>query len=386
MKNIILLGSTGSIGTQVADVLRRHRGRFRLVALAGHSNLGVMQSQIREFSPRLAAVGDRNAAGKLKEWCSANHMRTEVLSGPEGLIEAASYQPADLVVSSVVGSIGIEPLMAAIRSKKDVALANKEALVVAGELIMAEARRCGVRILPVDSEHSAIFQCLKNEDRRQVKRLLLTASGGPFYRSTKKASSISVADALAHPTWVMGRKITIDSATLMNKGLEAIEAHHLFGLRMEQIEIVIHPQSIVHSLVEFVDGTVLAQLSKPDMRLPIQYALTYPRRYPSAVETLDLAAVGHLEFAKPDFRRFPCLGLALEAGRAGGTMPAAMNAANEVAVESFLAGKIGFSSIPEVIARVMKTHRAHPRPGLKKLLETDRAARSTAGELVGKLK
>jgi 1-deoxy-D-xylulose-5-phosphate reductoisomerase len=382
MKNIIILGSTGSIGTQVTDVVRRMASRFRIVGLSAHSNIPLLKEQIREFRPRIVTVGSEAAVDELTSWCRKNRLSVTVNSGLEGLIENAEHPDGELVLSSVVGAVGLQPLMAALRSGKDVALANKEALVVAGDLIMKEARRRHRVVLPVDSEHSAIFQCLKNEGHKAVRRILLTASGGPFYRLKKEQSDITVEEALAHPTWIMGKKITIDSATLMNKGLEAIEASKLFGVPLENIEIIIHPQSIVHSMVEFSDGSVIAQLSMPDMRLPIQYALTWPGRCPSPVKPLDLARVQKLEFDIPDFSRFPCLALALKAGKKGGTLPAVMNAANEVAVQGFLSKQVRFDEIPRIIEKVMKAHAFVKNPGMQKLLDVDADARRKAKELL----
>jgi 1-deoxy-D-xylulose-5-phosphate reductoisomerase len=382
MKNIIILGSTGSIGTQVTDVVRRMASRFRIVGLSAHSNIPLLKEQIREFRPRIVTVGSEAAVDELTSWCRKNRLSVTVNSGLEGLIETAEHPDGELVLSSVVGAVGLQPLMAALRSGKDVALANKEALVVAGDLIMKEARRRHRVVLPVDSEHSAIFQCLKNEGHKAVRRILLTASGGPFYRLKKEQSDITVEEALAHPTWIMGKKITIDSATLMNKGLEAIEASKLFGVPLENIEIIIHPQSIVHSMVEFSDGSVIAQLSMPDMRLPIQYALTWPGRCPSPVKPLDLARVQKLEFDIPDFSRFPCLALALKAGKKGGTLPAVMNAANEVAVQGFLSKQVRFDEIPRIIEKVMKAHAFVKNPGMQKLLDVDADARRKAKELL----
>jgi 1-deoxy-D-xylulose-5-phosphate reductoisomerase len=375
MKKIVILGSTGSIGTQALDVVRSNPREFSVVGLAGRSNLALLKRQITEFKPRIAAVWSDEDAAELARWCRRHRRGARIVSGLPGLREVARTASAELVLSAVVGSIGLEPLLAAIAAGKTIALANKEALVIAGELIMSEARAHGVTILPVDSEHSAIFQCLKNEKISAARRILLTASGGPFYRSVKEPADITVADALAHPTWKMGKKITIDSATLMNKGLEAIEASHLFGVGLDRIEIVIHPQSIVHSLVEFVDRSVIAQMSMPDMRLPIQYALTYPARIPSRVPPLDLPLVRTLSFDVPDFRRFPCLELALSAGRRGGTMPAVMNAANEVAVGRFLSGDILFTDIAGIISAVMKKHRTVRRPTLDTIIAADAAAR-----------
>lgn len=380
MRNIVILGSTGSIGTQVIDVVKANRQSLKIVGLSGHSNVALLRRQIAAFKPRVASVWEETAAAELRQWCGAKGYRTKILSGIDGLTAVATEPSADMVLSAVVGSIGLQPLVAAIKQRKDIALANKEALVVAGDLIMPLARQYGVKILPVDSEHSAIFQCLNGEDDRAVARILLTASGGPFYRKRLHPSAISVARALAHPTWIMGKKITIDSATLMNKGLEAIEAHHLFSVPLDRIDIVIHPQSIVHSMVEYVDGAVIAQLSNPDMRLPIQHALLHPLRCPSPVKRLDFTKLVSLEFDRPDFRRFPCLGLALEAGRTGGTMPALMNAANEVAVHAFLNGAIGFGDIPKVIAAAVRRHAVTKKPGLDDIRAADTEGRERARE------
>jgi 1-deoxy-D-xylulose-5-phosphate reductoisomerase len=384
MKNIIILGSTGSIGTQAADVVRRMPSRFRIVGLSAYANIPLLKEQIQEFKPEAVAVGEKAAAAELEHWCRKQRLSVTVSSGMQGLVEVAQHPGGNLVLSAVVGAVGLTPLFAALRSGKDIALANKEALVVAGPLIMDEARRRGAAVIPVDSEHSAIFQCMKNEERKAVRRLLLTASGGPFYRRKKRPASITVDEALAHPTWIMGKKITVDSATLMNKGLEAIEASNLFGIPLDAIEIVIHPQSIVHSMVEFSDGSVIAQLSMPDMRLPIQYALTYPERCPSPVVPLDLKKIRKLEFDAPEFSRFPCLELALKAGKTGGTMPAVMNAANEVSVEGFLARRVSFAAIPRIIERVMGSHQCVRNPGIEHLLEADEHARKIAGEIADK--
>ncbi|MFH1368758.1 MAG: 1-deoxy-D-xylulose-5-phosphate reductoisomerase [Elusimicrobiota bacterium] len=383
MKRLCILGSTGSIGLQAIEVVRRHRDKLSITALSAYSNVEKLKSQIKEFRPEIVSVWSEKSAKELKSWIIKNGIRAEVIPGLEGLIRAASDNKADMVLSAVVGSVGIRPLIEAIRCGKDIALANKEALVVAGGLVMQEAAKWNVRILPVDSEHSAIFQCLKNEDPGSVKRIILTASGGPFYKSAKKHSRISVEDALAHPTWEMGPKITIDSATLMNKGLEAIEAHHLFGVPMKKIGIIIHPQSIVHSMVEFLDSSVIAQLSIPNMRLPIQYALLYPARMKSPVRALDLARAGRLDFAEPDFKKFPCLELALEAGSEGGTVPAVMNAANEIAVKLFLDRKLSFSKIPAIISKTMKLHKKIARPALNDILYADVWARKKAVEASG---
>ena len=385
VRNLAILGSTGSIGVNALDVVRRlNRGgeAFRVVALSAHSNLALLEKQILEFRPRLAVSGDGASAEAVRQWARKRRLAIRVDAGVEGLVRAASMPEADMVLSAVVGSVGLHPLLAALRAGKNVALANKEALIVGGEAVMAAARRHGGRIIPVDSEHSAMFQCLGGRSAVGVRRLILTASGGAFYRRKGSLSSVGVDEALNHPTWKMGRKITIDCATLTNKGLEAIEAHHLFGVPMEKIHIVIHPQSIVHSLVEFEDGSMLAQLSHPDMRLPIQYALTYPDRQPGPVRPLELEEIQKLEFFPPDFRRFPSLALALDAGKRGGSWPAVFNGANEFAVGAFLEGRIPFTGIPKVCRRVMDRFKPSPQRGLAAIVEADRWARNEARLLV----
>jgi len=388
MKKIAVLGSTGSIGTQALDVVRKlSRKNYAVTGLSAYSNLKLLKKQILEFRPKIAAVWKREDKKALEKWCKRSGIKIKIVKGIEGLAETACFPGVNVVLTAVVGAIGIRPVLEAIKCRKTIALANKEALVTAGTLIMAEAKKRNVDIIPVDSEHSAIFQCLKNEPKKFINKIILTASGGPFYRTDKaKYRRITVKEALAHPTWKMGKKITIDSATLMNKGLEAIEASRLFDLKMENIEILIHPQSIVHSMVEFIDGSVIAQMSNPDMRLPIQYALTYPERVASSVKKLALNKVKSLNFEAPDFERFPCLRLALKAGRAGGTMPAAMNAANEVAVESFLKGEVSFKAIPEIVKAVMNRHKKINNPSLNKLEETDKLARNSAREYINSIK
>ena len=388
IKKIVILGSTGSIGTQALDVVSGfNKKEYSIVGLTAHSNIGLLKKQIRKFHPGIAAVWKEKDAFELKAWCGRSGIKSKVVWGMQGLIEAATYSSSNFVLSAVVGSVGIRPLLEAIKRGKRIALANKEALVVAGPILMDAARKYGAEIIPVDSEHSAIFQCLKNEDNRFVKKIILTASGGPFYRvSGERRKKITVREALAHPTWKMGKKISIDSATLMNKGLEAIEASQLFNVALENIEIVIHPQSIVHSLVEFVDGSVIAQLSNPDMRLPIQYALTYPAREASKIKELSLAKTGKLEFGSPDFASFPCLGLSLKAGKAKGIMPAVMNAANETAVESFLKNEISFGEIAKVVKKVMGIHANVRKPKLEQILKADLVARASARKYILKLR
>jgi 1-deoxy-D-xylulose-5-phosphate reductoisomerase len=394
IRRVSVLGSTGSIGVNALEVVRRlnreARGpRHRVWALSAHSNLGLLKAQIREFRPSAVAVAERAAAEELKDWARRSAPRLSVWAGEEGLVRAASHRSVDVLVSAVVGTAGLAPLFAALKAGKIVALANKEALVVAGEILMKTARIYGAAVIPVDSEHSAMFQCLGLPSATGLKapglkRLILTASGGAFYRRKGPLDGVTPKEALRHPTWRMGRKITVDSATLTNKGLEAIEARHLFGVPLSDIQIVIHPQSIVHSLVEFEDGSMLAQMSHPDMRIPIQYALTHPERRPTPVKPLALEEIRALEFYPPNFRRFPCLALALEAGRKGGLWPAVMNAANEAAVGAFLDGKIGFTGIPKLIRSVLggfgKTEECSRRPDLPAVRAADEWARRAAAE------
>ena len=382
MKRLAILGSTGSIGAHTLDVVASHPDQFEVTALAAGNNVDLLEQQVRLFHPRFVAVAGEAAGRKLARRLAAAGV--EVAWGIEGLSRAGADTGADMVVSAIVGGAGLVPTMAALRAGKTLALANKETLVMAGELVTAEARARGIRILPVDSEHSAIFQCLENGDTSQVRRLVLTASGGPFRTLPLEAfAAITPEDALRHPTWAMGKKITIDSATLVNKGLEVIEAQWLFGLPVDQVDVIVHPQSVVHSLVEYVDGSVLAQLGVPDMRLPIQYALCYPERpsLPSAAR-LDLTQADDLHFEKLDLRRYPCLALALEAGHRGGTYPAVLAAADEVAVERFLAGHIRFTDIPQVIKDTLDEHDNIPDPDLDGILAADAWARARAEDLV----
>ncbi|MHB2025696.1 MAG: 1-deoxy-D-xylulose-5-phosphate reductoisomerase [Elusimicrobiota bacterium] len=392
MKRIAIIGSTGSIGINALDVVAQMPGEFSVIALSAHSSSEVLARQARKFKPRVVSLFDEAAAAKLKK--SLNGFCAHAGPGLQGLIEVAAHPDVDLVLMSLVGGIGFAPLLAALRAGKTVALANKEPMVMAGAQLMAEAKRCGGKIIPVDSEPSAIFQCLQGSAQsadilmesfsRRVRKVFLTASGGAFYRRKGSLSNVSVDEALKHPTWKMGRKITIDCATLMNKGFEAIEIMNLFGLSREQIEIVIHRQSIVHSAVEFSDGAVLAQMSSPDMRLPIQYAMTYPRRETCVVEPLDLAKIGELTFQKPDFKRFPCLALAQEAAK-NGAMAAVLNAADEVAVSAFIAGRIPFTGIARVIEKTMKLY-SPPRalPDFDEVERIDGWARAKAEEALSK--
>ena len=372
-KTIALLGSTGSIGRQTLQVARELK--LRVAALAAGSSVELLEAQAREFSPRLAVLYDKDAAAELRQRLRDTDI--EVLAGPEGLLAAAQAEEADTVVTAVVGSVGLEPTLAAIRLGRRIALANKETLVCAGELVMSAARETGAEIVPVDSEHSAIFQCLQGcRDRGEVRRLLLTCSGGPFFgRSFDELEHVTAADALKHPNWTMGAKITIDSATLMNKGLEIIEAMRLYDLPVEQVEAVIHRQSIVHSLVEFRDGAMLAQLGTPDMKLPIRYAMTYPYRAETPDRRLDLLSCGARTFSAPDMEAFPCLRIARQCAAAGGTACAVMNGANEAAVQRFLQGEIGFNDIPRLVEKALSKVPVIYRPSLADILEADRMAR-----------
>ena len=380
MKSLAILGSTGSIGTQTLDVVRAHPERFRVTALAAHKSDGQIEEQIREFSPAIAVLTDEAAAVRLR---ARYHGATEILSGAEGLLAVAVLPTADTVVTSLMGFAGLAPTLAAIEAGKDIALANKETLVVAGELVMNAAKAHGVAILPVDSEHCALFQCLQGEKREAVERLVLTASGGPF-RGKKLAAlkAVSLADCLNHPTWAMGKKITVDSATLINKGLEVIEAHWLYDMPYDKIEVVVHPQSIVHSLVSFRDGAVMAQLGLPDMRLPIQYALTYPDRVASDFPRLDFSRLGALTFEPPDTETFRGLEIAAEAGCTGGTAPCVMNAANEIAVEAFLDGFIGFLDIYHIIEKTLAARSVRRAATFEVLQEEDAWARQYARQLI----
>ena len=372
-KTIALLGATGSIGRQTLEVARELG--LTVAALTAHTNIDLLERQARQFRPRLAAVYDAAAAAVLRDRLSDTDI--EVLAGEEGLLAAATLAEADTLVTAVMGSVGLAPTLAAIRQGKLIALANKETLVCAGELVMSAAAEYGAEIIPVDSEHSAVFQCLQGcRDRGEVRRILLTCSGGPFYGKTHdQLEHVTAADALRHPNWHMGAKITIDSATLMNKGLEVIEAMRLYALPVEQVQPVIHRQSIVHSLVEFRDGALLAQLGAPDMKLPIRYALTYPYRAETPDAPLDLLQCGALTFAAPDEDAFPCLRLARQCGKTGGTSCAILNGANEAAVALFLRGDIGFNDIHRCVERALSRVAVKYRPSLADILEADRAAR-----------
>jgi 1-deoxy-D-xylulose-5-phosphate reductoisomerase len=370
MRRLAVLGSTGSIGTNTMEVVGAHPDCFQVTALAARANLDVLEAQVRRHAPRLVSVATEAGARELRR--RLGRSSTEVSWGLKGALQAASDTGADLVVSAMAGGVALQPTMAAIAAGKDVALANKESLVMAGHLVMAEAKRRGVRIVPVDSEHSAIFQCLVGRGAGLARRIVLTASGGPFRtRPQSTFARITPEEALRHPNWTMGKKVTIDSATLMNKGLEVIEAHWLFGLPVDQVDVIVHPQSIVHSLVEFVDGSLLAQLGVPDMRVAIQYALTYPQRRQSTVPRLALEAIGPLTFEAVDREKFPCLDLAYEAARAGGSSPTVLNAANEVAVARFLERRLGFDEIATLIRKALDSHRGGPVSTVEEVLEVD---------------
>ena len=369
MKKIAILGSTGSIGTQTLEVVREN-GDIEVTALAAGQNIGLLEKQIREFSPRLAAVWDEERAFELRS--RIRDLDTQVLSGMDGLIQVSTEEKADILVTAIVGMIGIRPTMEAIRAGKDIALANKETLVTAGHLIMPLARERGVSILPVDSEHSAIFQSLQGGQEKALKKILLTASGGPFRgRTREELKDVQVEDALKHPNWEMGQKITIDSSTMANKGLEVIEAKWLFDVDVDQIQVVVQPQSVVHSMVEYEDGAVIAQLGTPDMKLPIQYALYYPERRYLPGERLDFWSIGKLDFERPDTETFRALDLAYRAGRAGGRLPTVFNAANEMAVAKFLDRQIGYLEITDLIGECMERHVNIPSPSLDEILDTE---------------
>jgi 1-deoxy-D-xylulose-5-phosphate reductoisomerase len=383
MKAISILGSTGSVGVTTLDVVGRFTDRFRVVAMAAGRNLDLLTEQVRRFRPELVSVATPELAREL-----ADHLgdpRVTIMHGLEGASAVATHPDAKLVMSALVGAMGLQPTLAAIKAGKDIAFANKEVLVIAGELITAAVREHRVRLLPVDSEHNAIFQCLEGRGRESLKRIILTASGGPFRELPREAfASITIDQALKHPTWTMGNKITIDSATLMNKGLEVIEARWLFDLAAAQVSVVIHPQSVIHSMVEMIDGSVIAEMAIPDMAIPVAYALAYPERLPMThLRPFSLADNPRLTFEQPDFERFPCLRLAYEALSAGHTMPACLNAANEELVAGFLAGRVRFVDIPRHIESIMSRHSNSRARTIEDLLETDGWARAAARELIG---
>lgn len=383
MKKIAILGSTGSIGVNTLNVVRKLGKGYKITGISAQKNVNLLIKQIIEFRPTIVALGNEGAAQELKKRLRRFRPLPRIYEGTSGLIEFARNPVSDFLVSALVGAAGLLPTLAAIEAGKDIALANKEILVMAGDLIIKTAKKRRIKILPLDSEHSAIFQCLRAEKIKHVRRLILTASGGPFYKYKKsQLEKVTVKETLHHPTWQMGKKITVDSATLMNKGLEAIEASHLFGIDINRIDVLIHPQTTVHSLVELVDGSILAQLAIADMRIPIQFALTYPQRYLSRLQGLKLEKIAHLTFQKPNLKNFSCLGLAFKAGRIGGTMPVVLNAADEIAVEAFLVGKVKLTDIPKIIESVMAEHKVNKKPSLKKILEIDQWTRNRTREKI----
>ena len=383
MKNITLLGSTGSIGRQTVEVALANPDKIKIKALVAHKSDELLEEQIKVLQPDLAVLSDKEAAARLT---SRYHGRTEILAGEEGVLAAATYAGSDTVLASMVGYAGLRPTLAAINCGKNIALANKETLVAAGSIVMQAVADKGVSLTPVDSEHSAIFQALRGGRENEVKRLIITASGGPF-RGKKRSEleNVTLAQCLNHPNWSMGKKVTLDSSTLANKGLEVMEAHWLFNMPYEKIAVVVHPQSIVHSLVEFCDGSVIAQMGDPDMRLPIQYALSWPERYPYAFDQLDLVKYGTLTFEAPDVEAFPSLAIAIECGKAGGTLPCAFNAANEEAVNAFLEGKIKYLDIPYITASVTQAHHNVLVPTLEDIEAADAAARVAAQAVIRSL-
>lgn len=385
MKNISILGSTGSIGVSTLDVIVKNPSRFRVLALSAGKNLKLLKDQIDLFGPKIVSVLDEYCADQLVDMLG-DLPGTKVLWGDDGYREIASLKEADMVVSAIVGAAGLLPTVEAINAGKDVALANKETMVMAGSLVVEKAKTMGVNIFPVDSEHGAIFQCLQGQNREDVRKIILTASGGPFfYLSGEKLKTVTLADALKHPNWEMGQKITIDSASMMNKGLEVIEAKWFFDVDVDKVDVLIHPQSIVHSMVEYNDGSVIAQLGVPDMKAPIAYALSYPERLSDVISTLDLCEVGRLEFFPPDFDKFKNLKLAYLAMRKGGTMPAVLNAANEVAVEAFVEGAIGFIDMPDVVEETIDSHKTVEPLSISDVLEADRWGRHKAKEIVERI-
>ncbi len=384
MKKISILGATGSIGVNTLKVIKSLGKEYKVVGLTAGGNVNLLVKQIKEFQPEIVALMDKEKGRELeKKLSKCKYKPAHIFYGLKGLVKVATYSKSNFLVSSLVGAVGLIPTLEAIRKRKTIALANKEILVMAGEIIIREALKYKIQILSLDSEHSAIFQCLRGEKKKEVRKIILTASGGPFYRySSRNLQKVTVAEALNHPTWSMGKKITIDSATLMNKGLELIEAHYLFDINIDKIQIVVHPQSIVHSMVEFVDGAVIAQLGIADMRLPLQFALTYPCRQKSNLPALNLEKLNSLSFDKPDFKRFPCLRLAIKAAGKRGSMPTVLNAANEVAVDSFLNGKIKFMDIPVLIQYAMNKHKLINNPTLEDILEVDSWTRNKMKEVI----
>jgi 1-deoxy-D-xylulose-5-phosphate reductoisomerase len=385
MKKVTILGSTGSIGLSALDVIEKNPERFRVVALAAGKNINLLKKQIEKFKPKMVAVSTKESALKLREALTAK-TKVKILYDEEGLKEIASFPSADIVISAISGSAGLIPTLAAIEAGKDIALANKETMVMAGEIVIKRAIKKGVKIIPVDSEHSAIFQCLEGNKRQNLRRIILTASGGPFLNFTRnELKKVILSQTLRHPNWKMGKKITIDSASMMNKGLEVIEAKWLFNLDISNIDVLIHPQSIVHSMIEFIDGAFLAQMGIPDMKLPIAYALTYPERIINDLPSLDLVKIGKLEFLKAEINKFPCLGLAYAAGLCGGTVPAVLNAADEVAVSAFMENKIRFIDLPKIIEKILVLHNSINNPSLDDILQADLWARRETKKIIERI-
>lgn len=381
MKNIGILGSTGSIGTQTLDVIRNNSNLFNVIALSGNNNIDLLEKQALEFRPEVVAVFDENNANILRD--KLLPFQIKVYSGLDGLIELAKHEKIEMLITSVVGMIGLKPTLAAIESGKDIGLANKETLVTAGSIVMSKAKENNVKIIPVDSEHSAIFQSITTEEKKEINKIILTASGGPFINKKKNdLINVTYKEALKHPNWSMGRKISIDSSTLMNKGLEVIEAKWLFDIKLSDIDVVVHPQSIIHSMVEYIDGSIIAQLGVSDMRIPIQYALTYPKRISNNIKKLDLIEVGKFTFERPDLKTFPCLDLAFKACKENGTMASVLNASNEILVEYFLKGKIRFYDIPYIIGEVLAKHKNIYNPTIDDILYSDNWARRKVKELL----
>jgi 1-deoxy-D-xylulose-5-phosphate reductoisomerase len=384
MKKISILGSTGSIGCSALNVIEKNPERFQVVALAAGENIKLLKKQIEKFHPKLVAVGSKDNALKLSEALTAKS-KVRIFYGEEGLKEIASF-PSTIVISAISGSAGLVPTLAAIEAGNDIALANKETMVMAGEIVTRRANKKGVKIIPVDSEHSAIFQCLEGSRRENLRRIILTASGGPFLNFTpNQLKRVSLDQTLHHPNWKMGKKITIDSASMMNKGLEVIEAKWLFNVDISAIDVLIHPQSIVHSMVEFIDGAYLAQMGMPDMKIPIAYALTYPERIINDLPSLNLIKIGNLEFYKPDIKKFPCLDIAYRAGISGGTAPVVLNAADEVAVSAFMNKKIRFVDLPKIVEKVLTLHGVMNNPSLDDILQTDLWARRETEKIIERM-
>ena len=384
MKKISILGSTGSIGCSALDVIEKNRERFQVVALAAGKNISLLKKQIEKFQPKLVAIDSKENALKLREVLTAKS-KVKIFYGEEGLKEIASF-PSAIVISAISGAAGLIPTLAAIEAGNDIALANKETMVMAGEIVTKRSKKKGVKIIPVDSEHSAIFQCLEGSKRENMRRIILTASGGPFLNFTRnELKKVSLSQTLRHPNWKMGKKITIDSASMMNKGLEVIEAKWLFNVDISDIDVLIHPQSIVHSLVEFIDGAFLAQMGIPDMKIPIAYALTYPERIINDLPALNLVKTENLEFRNPDINKFPCLGLAYAAGLCGGTAPVVLNAADEISVSAFMENKIRFIDLPKIIEKILTLHNSINNPSLDDILQADLWARRETKKIIERI-